>query len=719
MLNLEDNHLSSLPEGIFSESGGLTRLWLSDNKLSELRTDVFSGLTALRSLRLGRNELLDLPAGVFSGLGELRALNLDRNNLSSLPKDLLAGLASLESLTLSGNELTDLPARVFADLRALRQLNLSDNSLPRLRADMFYGLDSLLELSFYENWLTDLPARVFDDLQTLEWLRLGSNDLRNLPDGIFSRLTGLRSLALYDNELTELSPDVFSGLHQLEYLNLDSNEIMELPASLFSDLTSLEDLFLGGNQLTELPDGLFSGLARLSRLQLHDNARDPLLLPVSIEKAGDSQFRATAPAGAPFDLDISVGVNAAGAIEGNASAVIIPAGALASTTLGVMRSAGTEAAVTVDIHELPELPNDHEGYILQADRSLPRLIIPGTGLQAPSQVTGLEVLPGVEQLEVAWNEVAGANGYKVQWKSGDQDYDEARQAVLTGGDMVSYTIMDLTPGTQYTVRVIATKEQADDGEPSAEVTGIPKAAAPAQVTGVVVEPGLEELAVSWDAVSDADGYKVQWKSGTQDYDEARQGIVSGGDTVSHTITDLTADTEYILRVIATREHADDGEPSGEVTATPLSANPDVNGDGTLDGNDALIMYHSYASEDRVGDGETGGTVESRQSLLAGYSGKDNPTDDELKEMIRKSLAWQEVGVEAGGDINEDGEIDEEDAYVMYHAYANANLVGNGTTGGTARFRQLLLVAFAGKENPTDEDLKAMLRRANKLREDFD
>ena len=130
------------------------------------------------------------------------------------------------------------------------------------------------------------------------------------------------------------------------------------------------------------------------------------------------------------------------------------------------------------------------------------------------------------------------------------------------------------------------------------------------------------------------------------------------------------------------------------------------------------MYHSYASADQLGDGEAGGTPESRQSLLAGYSGKTNPSDDDLKSMIRKANAWKEAGVDAGGDINEDGVIDESDAFVMYYAYATENLVGDGETGGTARFRQLLLAAFANKANPTDEDLKAMLRRANKLREEF-
>ncbi len=1002
-LNLEDNHLRSLPDGIFSGLSGLTRLWLTHNSLSELRTDVLADLTALRSLKLGRNELLDLPSGVFSGLEELRGLHLDRNNLSSLPLDVFVGLAKLESLNLSGNELTDLPSRVFAELTALQQLFLSNNSLPVLRADMFYGLVSLRELSLEENWLTDLPAHIFDDLPTLERLTLGWNGLRDLPDGVFSRLTKLQSLGLYNNDLVKLSPDVFSRLHALEYLNLDANEINELPGALFTDLTALESLFLSGNRLTELPDGIFSGLTALSRLDLGDNTRDPLPLAVSLEKVGDSQFRATATAGAPFDLDISVSVNAAGVIEGSASTVTIPAGALASASLGVMRVAGVEDAVSVDIHDLPGLPDDHEGYVLQADGSLPTVIIPGPRLPAPSQVTGLEVLAGIEQLEVAWIEVAdadgyevqwksgeeeydksrqavlvgaeavsytisdltagteysirvlatkenaddgspseevtgiplampalqvqdvevtagieqlevswsalpeangykvqwrsgeeeydearqavlsgsetvsstlagltagteytvrvlatregaddgppssevagvpkatpagqvtgvevtagveqfdvtwtavsGAGGYKVQWKSGDQEYDDIRQAVLSGADTVNYLLSDLMPGTEYTVRVIATKEHADDGppsdevtaapqasppaqvtgvevtpgveqlevlwtevsnadgykvqwksgdedftesrqtaitggetvnhsitgltagaeytvrvmatsehandgSPSSEVTGTPKAQPPAQVTGVEVEPGFEELAVSWTEISDANGYKVQWKSGTEAYGDARQAVIASGDTATYTITGLTADTEYTIRVMATKDHADDGLPSDEVTGTPITADPDVNGDGVLDGNDALILYHSYASADQLGDGETGGTAASRQSLLAGYSGKTNPSDDDLKAMIRKANAWKEGGVDAGGDINEDGVIDESDAFVMYYAYATENLVGDGETGGTARFRQLLLAAFANKDNPTDEDLKKMLRRANKLREEF-
>ena len=273
----------------------------------------------------------------------------------------------------------------------------------------------------------------------------------------------------------------------------------------------------------------------------------------------------------------------------------------------------------------------------------------------PAQVTGVEVTPGVEQLEVLWAEVSNADGYKVQWKSGDEDYDESRQSVLTGRDAASHTMSGLTAGTAFTVRVITTKAHADDGMPSEDVTGTLKAQPPAQVTGVEVEPDSDQLEVSWTAIADANGYKVQWKSGTEAYDKARQAVIASGDTTSYTITDLTADTEYTIRVIATKNNADDGMPSDEVTGTPTSADPDVNGDGVLDGNDALILYHSYASAAQLGDGETGGTAASRQSLLAGYSGKTNPSDDDLKAMIRKANAWKEAGVDAGGDINEDGD----------------------------------------------------------------
>ena len=1050
------------------------RLDLDRKKITSLKPGDFAGLTQLAALDLQANELRTIPAGVFSELSGLGYLSLGANPLSSLSADTFAGLAALHTLNLDKIGLTTLPTDVFSALPALERLELGNNRF------------------------TDLPAGIFDGLPKLWNLKLINNRLSNLAPGLLSGVPALKELSLYGNRISSLSQSDFANLPNLWELRLDENSLRSLPYGVFSDLDSLTQLDLRENLFASVPAGVFSGLPQLENLEMEDNLVEPLPLPVSLQKAGEYQYKAVVPSGAPFDLELSVVISDHEAIDSDMVSVTIPAGAVASTELPLTRLPETGETITVDISTLPALRDNHQGYAFVKDETLPLLFLSGqaelppgqvTGLEAtvgaeelavswtavtdaggykvqwksgeqeydearqvvlaggdttsytitrltagteytarviatkenaddgppssevtgtpsalpasqvmnvvvsvgveqlevswdalsdangykvqwksgnedydqsrqavvvggdtlghtitgltagseytirviavmdnaddgppssevsgtpkalpPVQVTDVELLAGVEQLDVSWSVVSDANGYKVQWKSGEEDYDEARQAVITGGNTVNYTIAvltagtsytvriiatkahaddgapstevtgipkagppaqvvgvevtsgvqqlavswtvvsdadgyevqwksggedyteerqavltegdtgsyaitDLTAGTEYTIRIIATKSHSDDGLPSEEVTGVPKAEPPAQVMGVEVAPGVEQLDVSWTAVSGADGYKVQWKAGTEDYDESRQAIVAGGDAVDYTLTDLTggteyavrviatkahaddglpsedvtgtpkaqppaqvtgvevepdseqlevswtaiadangykvqwksgtedydedrqvallggettrytiidltADTEYTIRVIATKEHADDGAPSEEVTATPVSLDPDVNGDGMLNGNDALILYHTYASATQLGDGETGGTPESRQLLLAGYSGKTNPSDDELKAMIRKANAWKEGGVDAGGDINEDGAIDGKDAFVMYYAYTNANLVGDGETGGTERFRRLLLASHANQDNPTDDDLKKMLRRANQLRADF-
>ena len=89
-----------------------------------------------------------------------------------------------------------------------------------------------------------------------------------------------------------------------------------------------------------------------------------------------------------------------------------------------------------------------------------------------AQVTGVTVDEGDAQLVVNWTAVDNATGYTVQWKSGGQGYNTGdRQATVTPGSTTSHTIEGLANGTEYTVRVIATRTDANDGPPSAEVTG--------------------------------------------------------------------------------------------------------------------------------------------------------------------------------------------------------------------------------------------------------
>ncbi|MYE06174.1 MAG: fibronectin type III domain-containing protein, partial [Chloroflexi bacterium] len=196
--------------------------------------------------------------------------------------------------------------------------------------------------------------------------------------------------------------------------------------------------------------------------------------------------------------------------------------------------------------------------------------------EAPGAVEGLEVTHQTEALEVRWGAVEHAGGYKVQWRLEDQAYDETRQAVVGAGTL-TYTIGELTPGAAYRVRVIATREHAPDGEPSAEASGTPRAEAPGRVEGVKVEAESEALEVSWTVIEHAGGYKVQWRLESQAYDETRQAVVGGGrpgqTRIGYLIRDLTPGATYAVRVIATREHALDGEPSAEASGTPLLTSP--------------------------------------------------------------------------------------------------------------------------------------------------
>ena len=183
--------------------------------------------------------------------------------------------------------------------------------------------------------------------------------------------------------------------------------------------------------------------------------------------------------------------------------------------------------------------------------------IPVTAVdETVGQVAGVTVTPGTEQLTVTWTAVTGASGYKVQWKSGSQVYNNTRQATPTG---TSHTITGLTGGTQYTLRVSATKTKAPDNF-SREAMGTP---GPGQVMGVTVTPENRQLGVTWTAVTGASGYQVQWKSGSEVYNNTRQATTN---TNSVTIPSLIDGTEYTLRVRAT------GTPNGpfsvEATGTP-------------------------------------------------------------------------------------------------------------------------------------------------------
>ena len=117
-----------------------------------------------------------------------------------------------------------------------------------------------------------------------------------------------------------------------------------------------------------------------------------------------------------------------------------------------------------------------------------------------------------------------------------------------------------------------------------------------QVTGVTPTVGNAKLTINWTAVAGAGGYKLQWKSGTQEYSatssDNRQATISSGTTTSHELTGLINDTEYTVRIAATHSAADGGAWSSEVSATPVE--PDTTAPtltlATVNGASLVLTY---------------------------------------------------------------------------------------------------------------------------------
>ena len=297
------------------------------------------------SLDLRNKSITSLKAGDFSGMSSLEKLILNQNSIVSLPEEVFNGLSALKELWIQANALTSLPAGVFEGLSALERLQLSSNSLTSLPEEVFDGLSNLTTLDLYNNSLSSLPEEVFEGLSSLTLIRLTSNELTSLPEDVFDGLSNLTTLNLHNNSLNSLPEEVFDGLSALTTLNLSSNA------------------------LTSLPMGVFEGLSNLTSLSMHSNSAF-LSLTVSLEKAGEGQFKAVAPTGAPFDIVLPLSITN-GSISGGATAITIPVGSVESEILTVTRTPGTSSAVVADIETLPARPSSHDGYSLIKPASLP------------------------------------------------------------------------------------------------------------------------------------------------------------------------------------------------------------------------------------------------------------------------------------------------------------------------------------------------------------
>ena len=235
------------------------------------------------------------------------------------------------------------------------------------------------------------------------------------------------------------------------------------------------------------------------------------------------------------------------------------------------------------------------------------LTVPGPAA-ANTPATGAPTISGTVQvgktLTVETSAIADADGmskavFTYQWLADGVD--------IAGATSDTYTLVDADFDKAVKVRVIFN----DDDNNEETLTS----AATAAVAGETAVPDAPQslnvspddtgtLDVSWEAPasdggSDITGYKVQWKSGSEDYDgsagSTRQAEITDPASRTHTITGLTDGVEYAVRVIAVND-VGDGPPSDDVTGTPRETTPPELATATVDGTTLTLTYDEDLDE---------------------------------------------------------------------------------------------------------------------------
>ena len=178
----------------------------------------------------------------------------------------------------------------------------------------------------------------------------------------------------------------------------------------------------------------------------------------------------------------------------------------------------------------------------------------GAEATPPGQVGYVLLQPGDGQIEASWSEPGDngglpVTGYRVEYRAGSGSW----QTWPHSGAATTTTITGLSNGTGYDMRVAAING-AGTGPASAPEYATPEQppepTTPNQVTGLRLTAGDAQIAASWNAPPDGGspltGYRVEYQAGNGSW----QQWTHSGTGRNATLTGLTNDTSYGVRVSA-------------------------------------------------------------------------------------------------------------------------------------------------------------------------
>ncbi|XP_033759236.1 leucine-rich repeat serine/threonine-protein kinase 2-like isoform X1 [Pecten maximus] len=209
-LYISHNNLRQISSTLTAHLQGLEVLLLSSNNIHELPETPLR-MAMLQTLNLNDNHISFIPEQFLTGCSRLETLELSNNGLERLPSEnMVTELPRLAKLKLAKNQLLEkepfyIP-KLILELPSLRSVDLSSNGLVGIPAPLHWKSTMLKEVLLCRNNITKLNLDGAKVWSKLEALNVSNNNISELPKEI-GQLTSLTSLDIsYNKSLTSL-PD--------------------------------------------------------------------------------------------------------------------------------------------------------------------------------------------------------------------------------------------------------------------------------------------------------------------------------------------------------------------------------------------------------------------------------------------------------------------------------------------------------------------------------
>ncbi|XP_050544961.1 leucine-rich repeat-containing G-protein coupled receptor 5 [Daktulosphaira vitifoliae] len=158
-LDIKWNKLSRIPN--LNKCKNLRLLDLANNHISSLEGSLFRNLSRLHDLLLSYNYITSVPRDAFYGLLQLKVLDLESNKISHIDDEAFLAFSQLEDLNVGKNIFEQLPTKGLERLLHLKTFN--NPNLRQFPSPEYFPRIQTLVLSYAYHCCSFLPLQTSDD----------------------------------------------------------------------------------------------------------------------------------------------------------------------------------------------------------------------------------------------------------------------------------------------------------------------------------------------------------------------------------------------------------------------------------------------------------------------------------------------------------------------------------------------------------------------------